>query len=185
MTDRLKTWRIPAFEPFLAFLPMMVGAEPTSRPVWDRWSATYSATSSHAVVVLMVSGFRLLLIVDHVLHYCRLAPSDLIRILLSLISFPITAANMFRLVTTFATLAPLAAARGPAATLFARNSFATMARGGASTEFETLAPPAPGSPFHYAFPVHNLDAAKEFYGSVLGCAEGRSSEKVGSSDWLL
>jgi hypothetical protein len=88
---------------------------------------------------------------------------------------------MFRLVTTFATLAPLAAARGPAAaTLFARNSFATMARGGA-TEFETPATPAPGTPFHYAFPVHNLNAAKEFYGNVLGCAEGRSSEKVGSS----
>lgn len=92
---------------------------------------------------------------------------------------------MFRLVTTFASLAPLAAAaRGPAASLFARNSLATLARGGA-TEFETLAPPAPGSPFHYAFPVHNLDAAKEFYGSVLGCVEGRSSEKVGSLDRLL
>lgn len=38
-------------------------------------------------------------------------------------------------------------------------------------------PPAPGSPFHLAFPVHNLDAAKEFYGTVLGCSEGRSSEK--------
>ena len=46
-----------------------------------------------------------------------------------------------------------------------------------SAEFVTLAQPAPGSPFHYAFPVHSLDAAKEFYGNVLGCAEGRSSEK--------
>ncbi len=26
-------------------------------------------------------------------------------------------------------------------------------------------------------PVHDLDVAKEFYGNVLGCAEGRSSEK--------
>ncbi len=30
--------------------------------------------------------------------------------------------------------------------------------------------------FHLAFPVHDLDAAREFYGGVLGCAEGRSSE---------
>lgn len=37
--------------------------------------------------------------------------------------------------------------------------------------------PAPGSPFHHAFPVHDLAVAKEFYGTVLGCKEGRSSEK--------
>lgn len=30
--------------------------------------------------------------------------------------------------------------------------------------------------FHLAFPVDDLDAAREFYGSVLGCEEGRSSE---------
>ena len=30
--------------------------------------------------------------------------------------------------------------------------------------------------FHLAFPVHNLDAARRFYGGVLGCEEGRSSE---------
>lgn len=46
-----------------------------------------------------------------------------------------------------------------------------------STVYETLSAPAPGSPFHYAFPVHSLAAAKEFYGTVLGCQEGRSSEK--------
>jgi hypothetical protein len=40
--------------------------------------------------------------------------------------------------------------------------------------FITLAQPAPGSPFHYAFPVHDLTMAKEFYGNVLGCIEGRS-----------
>ena len=45
------------------------------------------------------------------------------------------------------------------------------------TEYVTLAQPAPGSPFHYAFPVHDLDLAKEFYSDVLGCVEGRSSEK--------
>jgi extradiol dioxygenase family protein len=32
-------------------------------------------------------------------------------------------------------------------------------------------------PFHFAFPVHDLDAARGFYGSVLGCAEGRSSDR--------
>lgn len=29
--------------------------------------------------------------------------------------------------------------------------------------------------FHLAFPVHDLSAAREFYGGVLGCNEGRSS----------
>ncbi|MEP2101468.1 MAG: VOC family protein [Parasphingorhabdus sp.] len=31
-------------------------------------------------------------------------------------------------------------------------------------------------PFHLAFPVDNLSAARHFYGDVLGCAEGRSSD---------
>ncbi len=31
--------------------------------------------------------------------------------------------------------------------------------------------------FHLAFPVHDLDAARDFYGSVLGCREGRSSDR--------
>lgn len=43
--------------------------------------------------------------------------------------------------------------------------------------YVTLADPAPGSPFHYAFPVHSLEAARMFYGDVLACEEGRSSEK--------
>lgn len=30
--------------------------------------------------------------------------------------------------------------------------------------------------FHLAFPVHDLDAAREFYGGVLGCPEGRSAD---------
>lgn len=34
-------------------------------------------------------------------------------------------------------------------------------------------------PFHIAFPVDDLDAARHFYGAVLGCAEGRSSD-----DWI-
>lgn len=38
---------------------------------------------------------------------------------------------------------------------------------------------APLSPFHLAFPVHDLAAARSFYGDLLGCAEGRSSD-----DWI-
>lgn len=30
-------------------------------------------------------------------------------------------------------------------------------------------------PFHLAFPVHDLEAARSFYGELLGCPEGRSS----------
>jgi extradiol dioxygenase family protein len=31
-------------------------------------------------------------------------------------------------------------------------------------------------PFHLAFPVHDLTAARAFYGGTLGCREGRSSD---------
>jgi len=31
--------------------------------------------------------------------------------------------------------------------------------------------------FHLAFPVDNLEAAREFYGGVLECEEGRSSDR--------
>ena len=34
-------------------------------------------------------------------------------------------------------------------------------------------------PFHLAFPVDNLAAAREFWGEVMGCPEGRSSD-----DWV-
>ncbi|MGJ7522995.1 VOC family protein [Variovorax sp. LT1P1] len=34
-------------------------------------------------------------------------------------------------------------------------------------------------PFHLAFPVHDLSAARAFYGELLGCPEGRSSP-----DWI-
>lgn len=34
-------------------------------------------------------------------------------------------------------------------------------------------------PFHLAFPVHDLEAARAFYGGLLGCAEGRSAD-----DWV-
>ena len=32
-------------------------------------------------------------------------------------------------------------------------------------------------PFHLAFPVDDLARARAFYGGVLGCAEGRSSDE--------
>jgi extradiol dioxygenase family protein len=35
----------------------------------------------------------------------------------------------------------------------------------------------PLRPFHLAFPVHDLAAARAFYGGVLGCREGRSSDE--------
>ena len=31
------------------------------------------------------------------------------------------------------------------------------------------------TPFHVAVPVHDLDAARRFYGGLLGCPEGRSA----------
>ncbi|MGZ8286707.1 MAG: VOC family protein [Allosphingosinicella sp.] len=34
-------------------------------------------------------------------------------------------------------------------------------------------------PFHLAFPVHDLDSARAFYGGLLGCPEGRSAD-----DWI-
>src|SRR3954469_22334770 len=33
------------------------------------------------------------------------------------------------------------------------------------------------APFHLAFPVHDLIAARGFYGDLLGCPEGRSSDE--------
>src|SRR6187431_2699240 len=34
-------------------------------------------------------------------------------------------------------------------------------------------------PFHLAFPVHDIAVARQFYGDLLGCPEGRSS-----SEWV-
>ncbi len=34
----------------------------------------------------------------------------------------------------------------------------------------------PIQPFHLAFPVHDLAAARAFYGDTLGCGEGRRSD---------
>lgn len=33
------------------------------------------------------------------------------------------------------------------------------------------------TPFHLALPVHDLTAARAFYGTLLGCAEGRSAPR--------
>ena len=33
------------------------------------------------------------------------------------------------------------------------------------------------TPFHLAFPVNSLQTSRAFYGGILGCTEGRSSEK--------
>lgn len=33
------------------------------------------------------------------------------------------------------------------------------------------------TPFHLAFPVHDLGEARRFYGEILGCPEGRSSDQ--------
>lgn len=35
----------------------------------------------------------------------------------------------------------------------------------------------PLTPFHLAIPVHDLAAARRFYGGLLGCAEGRSAAR--------
>jgi len=32
------------------------------------------------------------------------------------------------------------------------------------------------TPFHLAFPVHDIAAARRFYGQVMGCPEGRSAD---------
>jgi uncharacterized protein len=32
-------------------------------------------------------------------------------------------------------------------------------------------------PFHLAFPVHDLNAARKFWGETMGCPEGRSSDE--------
>lgn len=37
--------------------------------------------------------------------------------------------------------------------------------------------PVPLTPFHLAIPVDDLTSAREFYGELLGCPEGRSAEQ--------
>jgi uncharacterized protein len=45
--------------------------------------------------------------------------------------------------------------------------------------FNMTTPAAAMPPFHLAFPVHDIAVARQFYGEVLGCSEGRSSP-----DWV-
>lgn len=42
---------------------------------------------------------------------------------------------------------------------------------------DTAAPAKVLPPFHLAFPVHDLAVARRFYGELLGCSEGRSSNE--------
>jgi extradiol dioxygenase family protein len=39
-------------------------------------------------------------------------------------------------------------------------------------------------PFHLAFPVHDLAAARAFYGGLLGCPEGRSAAEWADFDFF-
>ena len=45
------------------------------------------------------------------------------------------------------------------------------------TTQNTAAPAKALPPFHLAFPVHDLAVARQFYGELLGCSEGRSSNE--------
>lgn len=40
------------------------------------------------------------------------------------------------------------------------------------------------NPFHLAFPVHDLHAARAFYAGTLGCPEGRSSDTLSEGGWI-
>ena len=44
-----------------------------------------------------------------------------------------------------------------------------------STAQTSTSPAMP--PFHLAFPVHDIAVARQFYGELLGCPEGRSSDQ--------
>jgi hypothetical protein len=95
----------------------------------------------------------------------------------------------FTTVTSLSTPLAAAAARRTGPTFTSTSTASLVALRGGSTSagaddgssgdpnYATLDTPAPGSPFHYTFPVHDLDLAKKFYGHVLGCAEGSSSKK--------
>ena len=77
-------------------------------------------------------------------------------------------------------LAPLRLVARGGPPLLAR-ARAVLPRAASTTAVAAASPPgsvhgyAPVAPFHHAFPVHDLDASRAFYGGVLGCEEGRSS----------
>lgn len=60
-----------------------------------------------------------------------------------------------------------------AVTIFGVSLRLSRSRLSSSSEFDVSTMP----PFHLAFPVDDLAAARTFYGDVLGCAEGRSSDQ--------
>jgi extradiol dioxygenase family protein len=57
------------------------------------------------------------------------------------------------------------------AELFSATPLSRLAREAAKTRMMSTL-----SPFHLAFPVRDLAAARAFYGGLLGCPEGRSAE---------
>ena len=50
-----------------------------------------------------------------------------------------------------------------------------MGKARQETPLNTAAAAHTPRPFHLAFPVHDLEVARGFYGELLGCPEGRSS----------
>jgi extradiol dioxygenase family protein len=52
-----------------------------------------------------------------------------------------------------------------------------MLRDNAAMNAPAAVAPRSLSPFHLAFPVDDLAQARAFYGGLLGCAEGRSSDE--------
>lgn len=86
-------------------------------------------------------------------------------------------------VRKFPTQAPSGPARSAKAA-FRGGDNARFVRGGQPPRLQYPSPdtmsallPAAAAmpPFHLAFPVHDLAAARRFYGELLGCPEGRSS----------
>jgi extradiol dioxygenase family protein len=72
--------------------------------------------------------------------------------------------------------APMALRGAPRASASAAASAHVATAGAAFSRAATKDAAAPLQPFHIAFPVHDLDAARGFYAGVLRCEEGRSSK---------
>src|SRR5438067_6306061 len=56
------------------------------------------------------------------------------------------------------------------------SGYARLTKASTSRALPSRGKPMVLPPFHIAFPVDDLAAARAFYGGVLGCPEGRSSE---------
>src|SRR3954465_13883150 len=59
------------------------------------------------------------------------------------------------------------------------SGYARLTKVSTSRAPPSRSPPMVLPPFHLAFPVHDLAAARAFYGGLLGCPEGRSAEEWG------